>query len=107
MHCSTMFNNPRIQGFMKKLTKLKTPALEQTLSAELLGQAIKARRTQSGLRLEDAAALCGVAKQTFMKIEHGNPTSRLQSILQICAALGIKIHIAPWQDESENSDDWK
>lgn len=90
---------------MKKLTKAKSPSLEQTLTASLLGQAIKARRTQSGLRLEDAAALCGVAKQTFMKIEHGNPTSQLQSILQICSALGIKIYIAPWQNET--TDDWK
>ncbi len=91
---------------MKKLIKLKSPPLEQILTASLLGQAIKARRTQSGLRLEDAAALCGVAKQTFMKIEHGHPTSQLQSILQICSGLGIKIHIAPWEDNKEATDDW-
>lgn len=94
-------------GFMKKLIKLKNPSLDQTLTASLLGQAIKARRTQSGLRLEDAAALCGVAKQTFMKIEHGHPKSQLQSILQICGALGIKIHIAPWRSDEEATDDWK
>ncbi len=94
-------------GYMKKITKLKNPPLEQELSAPLLGQAIKARRTQSGLRLEDAAALCGVAKQTFMKIEHGHPTSQLQSILQICSGLGIKIYIAPWLTDEEATDDWK
>ena len=92
---------------MKKLTKLKNPSLEQPLTASLLGQAIKARRTQSGLRLEDAAALCGVAKQTFMRIEHGHPTSQLQSILQICAGLGIKIYIASWHNNEEAIDDWK
>ncbi|EKD69904.1 MAG: hypothetical protein ACD_46C00707G0006 [uncultured bacterium] len=92
---------------MKKLTKLKNPSLEQALTPSLLGQAIKARRTQSGLRLEDAAALCGVAKQTFMKIEHGHPTSQLQSILQICSALGIKIYIAPWRNDEEATDDWE
>ena len=92
---------------MKKLTKLKNPSLEQTLTASLLGQAIKARRTQSGLRLEDAAVLCGVAKQTIMKIEHGHPTSQLQSILQICSALGIKIYIAPWHNDEDTTDDWK
>lgn len=92
---------------MKKLAKLTNPSLEQTLTASLLGQAIKARRTQSGLRLEDAAALCGVAKQTFMKIEHGHPTSQLQSILQICTGLGIKIYIAPWKNDDESADDWK
>ncbi len=92
---------------MKRLTKLESPSFEQTLTASLLGQAIKARRTQSGLRLEDAAALCGVAKQTFMKIEHGHPTSQLQSILQICTALGIKIYITPWCNDEETTDDWK
>lgn len=92
---------------MKKLTKLKSPLLEQTLTASLLGEAIKARRTQSGLRLEDAALLCGVAKQTFMKIEHGHPTSQLQSILRICSGLGIKIHIAPWQNHEEATNDWE
>lgn len=92
---------------MKKLIKLKNPSLDQTFTASLLGQAIKARRTQSGLRLEDAAALCGVAKQTFMKIEHGHPRSQLQSIVQICSALGIKIYIAPWHNDEETSDDWR
>lgn len=92
---------------MKKLKKSKNPSLDQTLTASLLGQAIKARRTQSGLRLEDAAALSGVAKQTFMKIEHGHPASQLRSILQICSALGIKIYIAPWHDDEETTDDWK
>lgn len=100
-------NKTRLLGFMKKLIKLKNPLLEQTLTASLLGQAIKARRTQSGLRLEDAAALCGVAKQTFMKIEHGHPASQLKSILRVCSALGIKIHIAPWHTDEEAIDDWK
>ena len=52
---------------MKQIKQIATPNLNQTLTAELLGQAIKARRTQSNLRLEDAAALCGVAKQTLMQ----------------------------------------
>lgn len=91
----------------KQIKKLTTPDLSHTLTAELLGQAIKARRTQSNLRLEDAAALCGVAKQTLMKIEHGQQTSQLGSILQICAALGIKLCIMPWDMNVEVDDDWQ
>lgn len=83
------------------------PSLDQILTPALLGQAIKAKRTQSHLRLEDAAALCGVAKQTFMKIEHGESTCQLKSILQVCAALGIKLYIAPWLSEDEVQDDWQ
>ena len=85
----------------KHIIKTNTPDFSQPLTMELLSQAIKARRTQSKLRLEDAAALCGVAKQTFMKIEHGQETSQFGSILQICKGLGIKLCIMPWPKEDE------
>ncbi len=90
----------------KQIKRINTPDLKQMLTPGLLGQAIKARRTQSKLRIEDAAALCGVAKQTFMKIEHGQATVQLNHVLQICFALGIKLFIAPWT-EDEESNDWK
>ena len=90
----------------KRIKKLPTPDLSQALSPELLGLAIKARRTQSNLRLEDAAALSGVAKQTLQRIEHGQATSQLGSVLQICAALGITIAIKPWKETNEVDDGW-
>ena len=90
----------------KKIKKLATPDLNQPLTPELLGQAIKARRTQSNLRLEDAAALCGVAKQTLMRIEHGKQTSEFGIVLQICSSLGIKLSIIPWQERDEEHDGW-
>ncbi|HAT2009466.1 helix-turn-helix transcriptional regulator [Legionella pneumophila serogroup 1] len=73
----------------------------------MLGEVIKARRTQSNLRLEDAAALCGVAKETFMKIEHGQSNCQLASVLQICSGLGISLYIKPWMDNSEDENDWR
>lgn len=91
----------------KQIKKTDTPDLNQTLTPALLGQAIKARRTQSKLRMEDAAALCGVAKQTYMKIEHGQHTVQFGYVLQICSALGIKLFIAPWLNSDEASNDWK
>lgn len=92
---------------VKQIKKLATPDLNQPLTPELLGQAIKARRTQSNLRLEDAAALCGVAKDTLMKIEHGKHTCQLGSVLQICFALGIKLRIVPWLSSDEVNNDWQ
>ncbi|KTD35843.1 transcriptional regulator [Legionella nautarum] len=91
----------------KQIKKLKTPNLQQPLTAELLGEVIKARRTQSNLRLEDAAALCGVAKETFMKIEHGQSKSQLASVLQICSGLGINLYIKPWVDNGEDENGWR
>ncbi len=90
----------------KRIIKLPTPDLSQPLRPKLLGEAIKARRTQSNLRLEDAAALCGVAKQTLQRIEHGQDTSQLDSVLQICDSLGIRLYIKPWQKTDEAQDDW-
>lgn len=88
----------------KKIKILGTPDLGQPFSAKLLGEAVKARRTQSGVRLQDAAHLCGVAKQTFMKIEHGDGNSKIESILSICKGLGIKLKIESW--EVNEDDGW-
>lgn len=85
---------------MAKLIKpLPTPDLKQDLTSELLGQAIRARRTQSQLRLEDAAALCNVAKQTLQDIERGSGKNKFETALQICHGLGIKLRIEPWSRE--------
>lgn len=91
----------------KQIKKLSTPDLMEPLTAELLGMAIKARRTQSNLRIEDAAALCGVAKETFMKVEHGRSNCQLSIALQICAGLGIMLFIKPWVEDSEDDNDWR
>ena len=90
----------------KKIKKLKTPDLNQSLTTELLGLAIKARRTQSNLRLEDAAALCGVAKHTLQRIEHGETASQMGTVLRICSSLGIQLVITPWHNEDEDDNEW-
>lgn len=76
-----------------------TPDLSQGLTPELLGAAIRARRTQSTLRLEDAALLCNVAKQTLQDIESGSGKNKLESILQVCHGLGIQLRIMPWSED--------
>lgn len=91
----------------KQIKKIKNPSFDQPLTAELIGMLIKARRTQSALRLEDAASLCGVAKHTLMKIEHGKATCQLASVLQVCAGLGINIYAKPWDNIDEDDNEWK
>ncbi len=89
-----------------RVKKLPTPDLGISLTPKLLGVIIKAKRTQSGLRLEDAAALCGVAKQTFLKIEHGEGAPKLATILQVCEGLGIKLSVEPWKEIGEVDNGW-
>ncbi len=88
----------------KRIIASKSPNLAQPFSAQLLGEAVRARRTQSQLKIEDAAALCGVAKQTFMRIEHGESVCKFGSVLQVCHGLGIQLSILPWDEALE--DDW-
>ncbi|MFI4956090.1 MAG: helix-turn-helix domain-containing protein [Gammaproteobacteria bacterium] len=91
---------------MAKIVKaLETPEAQKTLTHELLGEYVRARRTQLGLAIDDAAAFCGVAKDTLMNLEHGNPKVQLGSALQVCKGLGIRIEILPWDDE-EKKDVW-
>lgn len=91
----------------RSIKTMATPELDGQLTPALLGEAIRARRTQSGLTLSDAAALCGLAKDTLMKVEHGVATVQLGSVLQICAGLGINLQIAPWQSSTEADDEWR
>lgn len=91
----------------KQIKKLALPNLKQKLTPKLLGQVIKARRTQSNLRQEDAAALCGVAKQTYMQVEHGHSNSQLETILKICNALGISLNIEAWGECKGDDNDWQ
>lgn len=93
---------------MAKIIKaLPTPELNGNLTSVLLGQAIRAKRTQSQLRLEDAAALCGVSKQTLTNVERGEGKSQIDLVLKICAGLGVQLRILPWLTEKELNDVWQ
>ena len=86
---------------MPKIIKpQKAPIRNGPLTAELLGQFIRAKRTQSGLRLEDAALLCNVAKDTISKIENAREGVRFENILIVCKMLGIELMVKPWDEEN-------
>lgn len=38
-----------------------------------LGQLVRNQRAQLGLRIDDAAALCGVSSDVLSRLENGNP----------------------------------
>ena len=80
----------------KKVKPIDTPNANGPLTAQLLGQYVRARRTQANLRLEDAALLCQVAKDTLSKIETARDGVRFDSVLQVCKMLGIKLAVEPW-----------
>ena len=84
----------------KQVKSLPTPDLNQSLSLELVGKAIKARRTQQGLDTKTAAMLCDVSVVTLSKVENAAKGIRMDSILKVMTALGIKMSIKPWENEA-------
>ena len=95
----------------KSVKAIASPDLSKTFSVELLGAVIKAKRTQSGITQTDAAALCGMAKQTYIKIEQGRDDIRLSAVMNVIQGLGVQLSIQPWEpqqssSESEANDGW-
>lgn len=85
---------------MPKALKIhKMPQADEVSSAKLLGAYVRAKRTQSGLKLEDAALLCNVAKDTLSKIENGSGGVRLDNVLHVCAMLGIELYVKKWKEK--------
>jgi len=85
----------------KVLKPLKTPMQYGPLTAKLLGQFVKARRTQAGLKLEDAALVCNIAKDTLSKIENAREGVRFENILHVCKMLGIEHVVKPWDEHKD------
>lgn len=60
------------------------------------GAFIRSMRTQLGLRIDDAAALCGVSVALLSALENGKPRSvGLDKALNIARELGLAILAVP------------
>ncbi|WP_206483020.1 helix-turn-helix domain-containing protein [Thalassotalea sp. G2M2-11] len=78
-------------------------------SAEVLGQLIKAKRTELGLKLADCAALCGVGINTLSRIENGNANCTLSAVFSVLNGLGIKLtskELTPLEKMSSSHNEW-
>lgn len=87
----------------KKINISEKPDLTKKVTMQLLGEAVKACRTRSNLKLTDAASLCGVSKQTMNNIEKGYETTKVKSILKVCENLGLELYL---KDLNEGDGDW-
>lgn len=56
------------------------PDITKPVDMPLLGAYIRHHRTQLGMTLEDAAALCGVSKQAYNNIELGEKNLNVDTL---------------------------
>jgi transcriptional regulator with XRE-family HTH domain len=83
----------------KKVKSIPTPTQEGYLTKELLGEFIRARRTQEGLKMHDVAMLCGISIDTLTNIETAKANVRIDSALHVAKMLGITISVQPWDSD--------
>jgi len=83
---------------VKRVEITQPPDFCGRLTPALLGEAIKAKRTQNRLTQSEAAFITGISKQTYRKIEQGRSDIQVTSLMKVISALGIEISIRPWQN---------
>ncbi len=87
----------------KKVKSIKAPKQNGYLTKELLGDFIRARRTQEGLKMVDVAMLCGISIATLSNLEKAEASVRVDLALNVAKMLGIKIVIEPWDEDEKLS----
>ena len=58
-----------------------------------LGQRIRAQRRASGLRIDDAAALCGVSVDLLSRLENGRSGVSSDRLLKVLDGLGLVLAV--------------
>jgi y4mF family transcriptional regulator len=74
---------------------MKTPVpMIRIRTAEDLGRAVRERRKHEGLTLAEVAGLTNVGIRFLSELENGKPTVRLDKLLHVLDALGLRLHLA-------------
>ena len=60
-----------------------------------LGRIIRSRRKRDGLTLVETAGLTNVGVRFLSELENGKPTVRLDKVLKVIAALGLRLQVVP------------
>ena len=60
-----------------------------------IGAVVRDARKAAGLRQYELAASAGVGLRFVVELERGKPTARLDKILQVLTALGLRMAVLP------------
>src|SRR6218665_551676 len=71
------------------------PELLRITDANALGPAIRARRREQSLRIDDAASLSGVSVDLLSRLENGKGSVRLDKLLAVLDSLGLALVLGP------------
>ncbi|HEY6145154.1 MAG TPA: helix-turn-helix domain-containing protein [Solirubrobacterales bacterium] len=63
------------------------------VDAQAIGARVRRAREGLGMRQDELALAAGVSTRAIHQIESGKPTSRLDTLSPVLAALGLKLRI--------------
>lgn len=64
-------------------------------STVALGELVRRKRREAGVRQADAAALAGVGTRFLSELERGKPTSEVGKVIQVLSRLGLELWLLP------------
>ena len=68
---------------------------ERNLTTAEIGHIVRNTRKAAGLRQDELAGAAGVGLRFIVDLEAGKPTAQIGKTLQVLAALGCSLDIAP------------
>ncbi|MEJ2611583.1 MAG: helix-turn-helix domain-containing protein [Candidatus Thiodiazotropha sp.] len=85
----------------RKITPLPLPASPVIGSVKAFGAFVRSLRTQQQLRIDDAAALCGVSVQLLSDLENGSRSVGLDKALAVAQQLGLTLLVVPKSEQPQ------
>ncbi len=77
----------------RTLAKPASPTTPQLADAGALGRAVRAQRLAAGLRIDDAAALCGVSVTVLSRLENASSGVLTGNLFKVLDGLGLTLII--------------
>jgi hypothetical protein len=90
-------NGLKPQPWNSEMTSVSSasPELLRITDASAFGPAIRARRREQSLRIDDAASLSGVSVDLLSRLENGKGSVRLDKLLSVLDSLGLALVLGP------------
>ena len=67
--------------------------LDSESTSQLIGQRVRDERRRQGMDQRTLAMVANVAVRSIHRVEHGEPTVRLDVITRILGALGLRLNV--------------
>lgn len=80
---------------------LSIPILSNTrqlADARALGQTVRVQRLMAGLRIDDAAALCGISVTVLSRLENATSSITTRNLFKVLDGLGLSLFAFPSEE---------